>query len=345
MTTTTDSAGHPEVAEISDLTEGLLTPSRTSDVRRHLDGCELCADVYNSLEEIRGLLGTLPGPPRMPADVAGRIDAALAAEALLDSLAPESPEPSESSESPAAARSTESAPLLEPAAAVRVSRETSRVSGEPAEASESSGSSPSSASSPPSDRPAGHARASTGPGRRSRLRGGRRRNVVLGAVFTAAALGLGSLLIQNMGGDSGGPGEKASGHNDSAHAFSEGNLKGQVTDLLAKAPSTGPSQGSDSGSTEPSFGVRSSPESPKEQKLRESTVTVPQCIQLSLGDRTPLAAEEGTYKGKDAYLVVASHDSDTTKVSAYVIDATCVDKASSETAAGKVLLTNSYARP
>lgn len=65
MTTTTDSAEHPEVAEISDLTEGLLTPSRTVDVRRHLDGCALCADVYDSLEEIRGLLGTLPGPPRM----------------------------------------------------------------------------------------------------------------------------------------------------------------------------------------------------------------------------------------------------------------------------------------
>ncbi|MGW7068204.1 hypothetical protein ACWGII_36635 [Streptomyces sp. NPDC054855] len=161
---------------------------------------------------------------------------------------------------------------------------------------------------------------------------------MLGAVFTAAAIGLGSLLLQNMGGDSG---ETASEHSDSAHAFSEDKLKGQVTDLLAKAPTTGPESGSD----KPSFDVRSSPESPKEQKMREATVTVPTCIQLGIGDRTPLAAEEGTYKGKDAYLVVASHDSDTTKVSAYVVDATCVDKASSASAAGKVLLTNSYARP
>lgn len=335
MTTTTDSAEHPEVAEISDLTEGLLTPSRTVDVRRHLDDCALCADVYDSLEEIRGLLGTLPGPPRMPADVAGRIDAALAAEALLDSIAPGSVE------------SIDPDPLLEPAAAVRVSRETSRLSAEPSERSEPSAlatpseSSPSPASSPPADRPAGHSRASTGPGRRSRFRGGRRRNVVLGAVFTAAAIGLGSLLIQNVGSDSGGTNDTASGHTDSAHAFSEGNLKGQVTDLLAKAPTTGP----ESGSTKPSFDVRSSPESPKNQKMRESTVTVPKCIQLGIGDRTPLAAEEGTYKGKDAYLVVASHDSDTTKVAAFVIDATCVDKASSANAAGKVLLTNSYARP
>ena len=89
MTSTTDTAGHPDVAEISDLTEGLLPASRTADVRRHLDECELCADVLASLEEIRGLLGTLPGPPQMPADVAGRIDAALAAEALLQATAPE----------------------------------------------------------------------------------------------------------------------------------------------------------------------------------------------------------------------------------------------------------------
>ena len=89
MTSTTDMAGHPDVTEISDLTEGLLPPSRTADVRRHLDECELCADVYTSLEEIRGLLGSVPGPTRMPADVAGRIDAALAAEALLDATAPD----------------------------------------------------------------------------------------------------------------------------------------------------------------------------------------------------------------------------------------------------------------
>lgn len=79
---------HPEVSEISDLTDGLLSPSRSADVREHLAGCPLCDDVYASLEEIRALLGTLPGPLRMPADVAGRIDAALAAEALLDATAP-----------------------------------------------------------------------------------------------------------------------------------------------------------------------------------------------------------------------------------------------------------------
>ncbi|GGV49716.1 hypothetical protein GCM10010277_43900 [Streptomyces longisporoflavus] len=338
MTTTTDSAGHPEVAEISDLTEGLLTPSRTLDVRQHLDGCELCADVYDSLEEIRGILGTLPGPPRMPADVAGRIDAALAAEALLDSIAPGSAEVVE----PGSVETIESDSKLEPATAGRVSRETSAASGEPREPSEPS-SSRAPASGPSTDRPAGRPRAATGPGRGSRFRNGRRRNVVLGAVLTAAAIGIGSLLMQNMGGDSGGKNDTASDHGDSARAFSEDKLKGQVTDLLAKSPTVGP----DTGSDKPSFDVRSSPESPKDKTVpkREATVTVPDCIQLGLGNRIPLAAEEGTYKGKDAYLVVAPHDSDNTKVSAYVIDAACVDKASSAAAAGKVLLTDSYARP
>ncbi|WP_348541644.1 hypothetical protein [Streptomyces sp. MZ04] len=330
--TTTDSAGHPEVAEISDLTEGLLPPARTLDVRRHLDDCELCADVYASLEEIRGMLGTLPGPPRMPADVAGRIDAALAAEALLDSITPESLEPESLDVEPVSrdsiAPETDAPETDAPDSAstgTRVSRETSPASAESAPTS--------------ADRPAGHARAATGPGRRSRFRGGRRRTAVLGAVVTAAAIGLGSLLMQNLGGGSGGTAGTASEHPASAHAFSEEKLKGQVTDLLAKTPTAETDGG------KPSFDVRSSPESPKENSpMREASGSVPECVQRGLGARTPIAAEEGTYKGKDAYLVVASHDSDSAKVSAYVIDATCNDKPSS-TAAGKILLTNSYARP
>jgi anti-sigma factor RsiW len=79
---------HPEVAELSALSEGLLSPERSAEVRAHLADCVLCADVLESLEEIRGLLGTLPGPQRMPEDIAGRIDAALAAEALLDATLP-----------------------------------------------------------------------------------------------------------------------------------------------------------------------------------------------------------------------------------------------------------------
>lgn len=125
MTSTADTTRHPDVSEISDLTEGLLPPSRSAAVRLHLDACSLCADVRTSLEEIRGLLGTLPGPPRMPAEIAGRIDAALAAEALLNATAPDT--------------------------APHVSRETPRS--RPAE------------TAPAADRPTGRSSAPTGPGR------------------------------------------------------------------------------------------------------------------------------------------------------------------------------------
>ncbi|MFF3316869.1 hypothetical protein ACFYV5_15330 [Streptomyces sp. NPDC003035] len=160
MTSTTgraDTTQHPDVSEISELTEALLSPSRTAALRRHLDACSLCADVRTSLEEIRGLLGTLPGPPRMPAEIAGRIDAALAAEALLDATTPD--------------------------VDAHVSRETvstrldTRTSATPAVA----------------DRPAGRPRAATGPGR---SRPGRRRIAALGAAFGAAALGLSLFFVQ-----------------------------------------------------------------------------------------------------------------------------------------------------
>lgn len=162
MTSTTDEADtaqHPDVSEISDLTEGLLPPSRTSDVRRHLESCGLCADVHTSLEEIRGLLGTLPGPPRMPADIAGRIDAALAAEALLDATRPEAPEPD-----------------------THVSRETT-----PIRTTETTA----------VTRPGGHSRAASGPGRDAQKRR-RRRTAVLGAACAAAAvLGVSVFALQS----------------------------------------------------------------------------------------------------------------------------------------------------
>ncbi|WP_419996542.1 anti-sigma factor family protein [Streptomyces boninensis] len=81
--TSASSDGHPEVADISALAEGLLPAEQSSAVRAHLAECEICADIEMSLDEIRGLLGDLPSPAAMPEDVATRIDAALAAEALV----------------------------------------------------------------------------------------------------------------------------------------------------------------------------------------------------------------------------------------------------------------------
>ena len=321
MTSTTDTAEHPEISEISELTEGLLSPSRTADVREHLNGCELCADVYASLEEVRGMLGTLPGPPRMPDDIAGRIDAALAAEALLDTEAPghaEDVDDAEAAEKPGAAR--------KPQPASAVSRETT-----PADSATTS-----------VDRPSGHPRAATGPGRGDRTRTRRRRRAALGAVFTAAAIGLGALLLQNGGGTpTSAPESGVPRQANSALSFSESTLQDQVHSLLTDN-SSAPSHSSTS---EPSVDIQQSgPKTPRSASpMRGQAVVVPDCIQRGTGRETPaLAVERGDYRGTTAYLVVLPHESDPARVSAYVIDATCVKQESSPP--GKLLLTHSYTR-
>ncbi|MET9833036.1 hypothetical protein ABZ078_27890 [Streptomyces sp. NPDC006385] len=307
MTSTTDTAGHPDVTELSDLTEGLLPPSRTADVRRHLDECELCADVHASLEEIRGLLGTLPGPSRMPTDIAERIDAALAAEALLNATASDDVAP------PAPAGADGSA--SDGGDSAHVSRETSA----------------------PADRPAGRPRSSTtGPGRKDRKKAGRRKVAVLSAAFTAAALGLGSVLLTSlMGGAGSGP--SANGGQTGADTFSAAKLEKQVADLLAKHDSSpGSSQ-----KPERSLGMEGGADTTGPQVLRD--IPVPECVQKGIGRNDPaIATEEGVYKGKDALLVVMPEAKDDSRVNVYVVDATCVKHPSSTTA--KILLTDSYTR-
>ncbi|MFK4099561.1 anti-sigma factor family protein [Streptomyces sp. NPDC019531] len=295
MTSSTDTAGHPDVAEISDLTEGLLPASRTADVRRHLDECDLCADVHASLEEIRGLLGTLPGPPRMPDDVAGRIDAALAAEALLQATAPEAvngPAPAENA---------------------HVSRETS----------------------PTGDRPTGHARsATTGPGRKDRKRGGRRKATVLGAVFTVAALGFGSVLLSAL--NDGKSDDTARGQaTTSADTFSAGSLEKEVSQLLSEKSTSG---GSEAPHTD--IGALGIPTTGGPRVL--VTPEVPPCIQKGLDSTgTPLATDHGVYKGTDALLVVLRDPANSSRVTAYLMDASCLKDAPAGKA--KILLKQSYA--
>jgi hypothetical protein len=298
-------AGHPDVTEISDLTEGLLEPSRTADVRQHLDECEPCADVHASLQEIRRLLGSVPGPTRMPADVAERIDAALAAEARLGATTPVDMD----------------APVL--------------VDGSPSMGDSDDGTHVSRETSTP-DRPAGHARASTtGPGRKrtDRKRSGRRRIAVLGTVFTVAALGLGSVLLSSLG-DNNPSSSQVQARQSAADTFSEAKLGNQVAGVL-KGQSAG------SGSHAPhSLGVEGGTNQPKVFK----EPTVPACVQKGIGRSDPaLGTQQGVYKGTDALLVVMPDPSVATRVTAYVVDATCVTHPSS--AKAKVLLKHSYTRP
>ncbi|GAB2831569.1 hypothetical protein GCM10027073_69970 [Streptomyces chlorus] len=313
MTSTTDMTEHPGVEEISDLTEGLLPPARDTAVRRHLDECELCADVRASLEEIRGLLGTMPGPPRMPVEVASRIDAALAAESLLPATAPEPKGIAESVDTEPVGTSH----VLPDGDRAHVSRETPVSREAPASA----------------DRPAGRPRPSTtGPGRKGRMQRGRHRAAVLGTVFTVAALGLGTVFLSSQNEGTG------DGHQTATtDTFSEGKLEKQVSDLLAQ------SQMKTASSHNPqTFGLESAPGTSTSPRVLKSTV--PACIRDGIGrDDAALATEEGTYEGREALLVVLPDASDDTRVTAYIVDAACVADPPSASKA-KVLLEHAYTR-
>ncbi|MFJ8860983.1 hypothetical protein ACIRD8_21460 [Streptomyces sp. NPDC102451] len=302
MTSTADTAQHPDVPEISDFTEGLLPPSREAELRQHFDTCDECADIHSSLEEIRSLLGATWSPgDRMPDDVADRIDAALASEA---------------------------AAAPDPDAPVAVSRETA-------------------AESAAAPRPAGRPRGATGPGRSPSRR--RRRTVILGTAFGAAAVGMSVFLLQSLqvSQDSA---SKTADRGVSAAAksqgdFSAGTLEGHVHTLLGETSET-PGYDVD----KPSLDTKSSPGDPSSEAasprtpLRAPIVDVPPCVQQGTGRNAPaLAVEEGSYEGTAAFLVVLPHATDPTRVQAYVVDAACVD--STPAAKGQLLLTHSYTRP
>ncbi|MFC9702543.1 zf-HC2 domain-containing protein [Streptomyces sp. NPDC056943] len=311
MTSTTgkaDTTQHPDVSEISDLTEGLLSPSRSAAVRRHLDGCPLCADVRTSLEEIRGLLGTLPGPPRMPAEIAGRIDAALAAEALLQATAPENGSP--------------------------VSRETSRPRTEPLA---------SGAPSPAAERPAGRPTAATGPGRPGKPR--RRRIALvstLGAAFAAAVLGT-SLLLSQGSNPTLGSADSAKKADASAVAmspFSGTPVEERVHALLGEEASTAKTpQGIGPESMSAAEGATTSPQ-------RNRDIAVPGCVLAGTGrSDAVLAHERGEYQGNPAYLLVLTDPTDSTRVQAFVLDASCADLTTGTgSPAADLLLSKTYPR-
>ncbi|MEV4875731.1 anti-sigma factor family protein [Streptomyces cyaneofuscatus] len=328
MTSTTGTAQHPEVSEISDLTEGLLTPSRAGEIRDHLAECELCAEVRDSLEEVRELLGALPDPEPMPGDITARIDAALAAEARAGSPADEA---ADGSRATAVSRDAD------------VSRETSNAeTGDPSSVTPRTGSSPA--------RPAGRPHGSTGPGRNRTRR--RRRAVFLGTACGAAIIGMSVLFLQNLSSSpdsSGASADRAavSASESGTHGYSQETLETQVQDLLAGGAGTDEFSGQKQA---PSTDEQAVPEAEtpgtkaSRSPLIAPAVAVPPCVQQATGRTTPaLAVDEGTYQGTDAFLVVLPHPSDPTRVQAYVVASSCVDTAPGST--GRLLLTEAYDRP
>ncbi|WP_259370751.1 MULTISPECIES: anti-sigma factor [Streptomyces] len=343
---------HPEVTEISALAEGALPLERSADVRAHLALCPLCAEVRDSLEEIRSLLGTLPGPSRMPDDVAGRIDAALAAEALLDATSPErqgepGDVPGAEDADPAllallagdeawdtwdpAATSHTSSPAPRTHAAEdgekggkgasgqlrpgsRVSRETRRPSAGPVGDRPGRGS-----TSRPAPRPDGRPAGAGGPGRtRPRRRWSR---VVLTTACAAALIGFGGWFLQVPGLFSADGNAKSS-----ASAVHDGDLKEKVftrENLPASVDALLP------GTTQHGFGLQGGENAPMRNSEGPATKAAPSpgatadaCALRGTGRPadTPLAVESGRYEDAPSVLVVMADESDPGQVDAYLVD-------------------------
>ncbi|MFD7084036.1 anti-sigma factor family protein [Streptomyces sp. NPDC002181] len=308
MTPATGTIRHPDVSEISDLTEGLLSPVRTAEVRRHLGDCPLCADVLASLEEIRGLLGTLPGPPRMPSDIAGRIDAALAAEALLDSTAPRA----------------ETTPPSD------VSRETS----------------PAAPSGPETRRPAGHPAGATGPGRRRARRRIAVIAGLAGAAACALGVFLAGNLIGTGSPDTAArrSATSATAEAPADGTYTAQGLQDNVRRLMAAGP--GAKAVPQEEQQNNTYGLENTTPSPKlapGDGNRTTASSVPACVQNATGRAdSPLAAERGSYQGAEVYLLVLPHPGDPARVDAYLVGAECTG--TSSTTPDKPLLTRTYPR-
>lgn len=82
MTSSPDSgsAAHLDPERLAEHLEGLLPPDEAAGVQAHLARCAHCAAVRDALLEVRAVLGSAPEPGPVPALVARRIDAAIAAE-------------------------------------------------------------------------------------------------------------------------------------------------------------------------------------------------------------------------------------------------------------------------
>ncbi|MEU5833831.1 hypothetical protein ABZ820_09090 [Streptomyces diacarni] len=372
--------GHPDVAEISALSEGVLPLDREPDLRAHLRECDLCAEVRDSLEEIRASLGTLPGPVRMPEGVAVRIDAALAAEARTRAEPDRAEENESEADAPGESAAEESATEED-----AVSRET--VPGSRDTAPDEPTPLPRTVKSPVSretssarrsgdDRPPGHAPGAAGPGREAAAAGTRRarrrRRAVLVVAASAAVLALGAVTLQALSDSSG---TKAT--SDGAKSLTEGRapsvppsptgsltpetetggtgddhqLRKRVQRLLSDQPTSSPTESAPSPSEpsdSPSLDTKKSP-STGENTLRDDLggggTTVPSCVREALGrTETPLAVDpEATFANRSGYLVVLPHQGgDTEQVDAYLVDPSCISADPPQP--GEVLFKGTYPR-
>lgn len=279
---------HPSVDELADLAEDLVEPATAEELRRHLDGCADCRGTAEALSEIGALLGEAPAPV-MPADVAARLDAALAA-AAADADATD-----RATSAPAAPQGTHrgataAGPPRGPATAPH---------------------SPTAPPGPPG-RPATAASSPTGPGRPRPRR--RRAAVLLGAAAALLAVGLGSALLlrpaDQQAADSttvraGAPAAAGAPSGDATAApraelsaggtvYQDDRLAAQVQQLLSRADAT------PDGPAKP-FSPSAAPPAEGDRGLTGGGAT-PACP--APADGPLLATDRGSYAGSPVELLV-----------------------------------------
>ncbi|MEU6034282.1 zf-HC2 domain-containing protein [Actinomadura sp. NPDC047616] len=72
---------HLDYDTLADLAEGLLDDDQAASVTAHLDTCAECRERSDELSDVSRILAEAP-VPSMPADLASRIDSAIAAESM-----------------------------------------------------------------------------------------------------------------------------------------------------------------------------------------------------------------------------------------------------------------------
>ena len=113
---------HVDEQTLAEFREGLLPARKAARVTAHLATCQRCADVDAQLAAVTTILARTPAPP-MPASLAARLDAALAAE--IARSAPASP-----SEAASAAGAATPAGAASPASAASPAGAPAPVPGE-----------------------------------------------------------------------------------------------------------------------------------------------------------------------------------------------------------------------
>lgn len=353
---------HPNVEEICDLDEGLLTFHRAASVRAHLESCADCAEILTALEDVPEVLRIAASEEiPVPDGVVERIDSALAAEvtrmaeaALATSVQDESTTIQDTTTT-----ATNSPPDL-----VVVSRETTtgrslqRSPQGTAEAASQNGAE--SAQPPHPDGEPGKSRRSGRSGRMgprsstSRPRGFRTRRLLLTTAATVAVVALGGgvfgALHTGTTDDNDAPARDAA----TGPEYSKQQLSAQVHHLLAEqqqrqqrrskpartdAPSnraaprqTAPQKSRDSAArplTSPS-----SPHSASASRPVPGKSDAPRCARKATGQgtRQPLATDRGEYRGTDVAVFVFPSRARQNRVQVYLVDPHCSD------APGKVLL-------